>query len=137
MCEHAFETLKQGNSLQSINSANYNIVMSFILFDIIAALLKFYLMICALVRKGKNLFTLSFLKVQIKTHLYDDFINKLCKIYKSALYDCMDCMDCMNATIERIFKYCRRSRVPMRDQQATKNYPLIFAEIASQCGSCA
>ena len=134
MVEQGFECLKQGNSLQSINSANYNIVMSFILFDIIAALLKFYLMICALVRKGKNLFTLSFLKVQIKTHLYDDFINKLCKIYKSALYDCMDCM---NATIERIFKYCRRSRASERDRQATKNYPLIFAEIASQCGSCA
>ena len=131
MCEQGFECLKQGNSLQSINSANYNIVMSFILFDIIAALLKFYLMICALVRKGKDLFTLSFLKVQIKTHLYDDFISKLGRIYKSALYDCM------NATIERIFKYCRRSRASERDRQATKNYPLIFAEIASQCGSCA
>ena len=131
MVEQGFECLKQGNSLQSINSANYNIVMSFILFDIIAALLKFYLMICGLVRKKKNLFTLSFLKIHIKTHLYDDFINKLCRIYKSALYDCM------NATIERIFEYCRRSRVSMRDQQATKNYPLIFAEIASQCGSCA
>ena len=75
MVEHAFECLQQGNALQCINSSNYNIILSFLLFNITAALLKFYLMVTALIRAGRDLLSVSFLKVHSKLHIFHELFE--------------------------------------------------------------
>lgn len=104
--EFFFACLQQGNCLKSINSSNKNIILSYILLSLMAALLKTYLALCALLKKGKEFISISLLKRHYKFFLFDELFSKFGKVEKTQLYESM-----MNNLFDSILEYCRLSHV--------------------------
>ena len=77
--EFFFACLQQGNCLKSINSSNKNIILSYILISLIAALLKSYLALCSVLRQGIKLISVSMLKLHYKFFLFDELFFKVGK----------------------------------------------------------
>ena len=87
--EFFFACLQQGNCLKSINSSNKTIILTFILLSLMSALLKSYLALCAILKKGKEttLASLSMLKIHYKFFLFDEVFSKFGKVQKTQLYE--------------------------------------------------
>ncbi|MBQ9274931.1 MAG: hypothetical protein IJ228_08965 [Succinivibrio sp.] len=123
--ELCFEMLKEGNATQSINSSKKEIILEFIIFNLMAWMVKYYVALCALIRAKKDLYHISMLKVQIKPVVFDDLLRGLGRVGKSRMYQLI------GKSIKDILEYCVRSHASQRDIDKGKNYPALTAKIAA------
>lgn len=123
--EFCYMMLQQGDALQSINSGKKEIILEFILFNLMAWMAKCYVALCALIKAKKDLFHISMIKVHMKHLVFDDLLRGLGRVGKSRMYDLI------KKSIKDILEYCVRSHASQRDIDKGKNYPALTAKIAA------
>lgn len=124
-CEIFFETLKQGNCFRSINSSSKNIILTFFVLNLIAAMIKMFLAVSTAIKNKVKMQDISILKISTSGFtVFAEFFRNLGRVQKSLLYEII------NRTEKLIMENCMRSHVSKSNIEKGKSYPHLLQQIA-------
>ena len=115
---------KRSNCLQSINSADKNIILTFVLLSLIASLSKTYCGIKAMLKK--NIQWISMLKLHKLNTAFSKLFRSLQSLKLSSIYQIF------KELFDEISTHCQRTTPSNRDRVLLKDLPLLVWQIVNQ-----
>ncbi|MDD6067908.1 MAG: transposase, partial [Succinivibrio sp.] len=115
---------KRSNCLQSINSADKNIILTFVLLSLIASLSKTYCGIKAMLKK--NIQWISMLKLHKLNTAFSNLFRSLQSLNLSSIYQIF------KELFDEISMHCQRTTPSNRDRVLLKDLPLLVWQIVNQ-----
>ena len=116
--------IKRSNCLQSINSADKNIILTFVLLSLIASLSKTYCGIKAMLKK--NIQWISMLKLHKLNTAFSKLFRSLQSLKLSSIYQIF------KELFDEISMHCQRTTPSNRDRVLLKDLPLLVWQIVNQ-----
>ena len=115
---------KRSNCLQSINSADKNIILTFVLLSLIASLTKTYCGIKAMLKK--NIQWISILKLHKLNSVFSKLFKSLQSLKLSSIYQIFKDL------FDEISMHCQRITPSNHDRVLLKEVPLLLWQIINQ-----